>query len=249
MPFPINVRDVSLSFGSESILQDLNLEIQAGEFITVLGPSGCGKTSLLRIIAGLQLPSTGELQVGGGTQPQRHRASFVFQDPTLLPWRNALDNVRLPLELAGTSRSASISAAEDNLNLVGLQATDRDKYPRMLSGGMRMRVSLARALVGNPDVLLFDEPFAALDDLLRQRLNEDIMRLWMQQQWTALFVTHNVAEAVFLGQRIVIMSDRPATIRAVMDVPFSFPRSPKLRATADFAEFTGQLSAMLRGES
>ena len=246
MSFPIHARNISLALASEVILRDLNLEVEAGEFITVLGPSGCGKTSLLRVVAGLQAPTGGELKVGGPTNQRQHRAGFVFQDPTLLPWRTALDNVRLPLELTGNSRATAVAEATANLNLVGLRADDHHKYPRMLSGGMRMRVSLARALVGKPDVLLFDEPFAALDDLLRQRLNEDIMRLWMQQAWTALFVTHNVAEAVFLGQRVVVMSDRPATIREVLDVPFSFPRSPELRATAAFAEFTGQLSAMLR---
>ena len=177
------------------------------------------------------------------------RIGYVFQDPTLLPWRNVLENVQLPLELDGENTAAATSAAHRVLEMVGLRTTDYTKFPRMLSGGMRMRVSLARALIIRPEILLLDEPFAALDDLLRQRLNEDLLQLWLSEHWTAMFVTHNVAEAVYLSQEIFVISDRPGTIVTRILVPFHYPRNPALRSDAEFASLTGHLSGLLRGRA
>jgi NitT/TauT family transport system ATP-binding protein len=182
-------------------------------------------------------------EVGEGT---RDRVAFVFQQANLIPWRNVLANIGLPLELQNVSsadRSEQIRSAAER---VGLLRDDYGKRPSMLSGGMQMRVSLARALVTDPDVLLLDEPFAALDDMLRQQLNEELLRLWQQHQWTTLFVTHNVGEAVFLSERVMVLSRRPGRITESMDVPFAYPRSPELRSSAEFAALCGRLSASLR---
>jgi NitT/TauT family transport system ATP-binding protein len=226
--------------GGQAALADVDLQIEAGDFVSIVGPSGCGKSTLLRLVAGLDSPTSGE------KKRESRRTAFVFQDATLLPWRNVVENIRLPLELDGVSNSASNVAIDASLQLIGLTADDRAKFPRMLSGGMRMRVSLARALVTEPDLLLLDEPFGALDDMMRQRLNEDLLRVWTEKKPTALFVTHNVAEAVFLSQRILVMSSSPGRIVAEIPIPFEFPRPPELRATAEFARLAGEVSAALR---
>lgn len=240
---------VNVRFGPQTAVEQASFRVAAGEFVSLIGPSGCGKSTLLRMIAGLIEPTAGTLTVGGlppvGAR-RTNRVAFVFQDPTLLPWRNVTDNIRLPLELAGVPRRAHRQPVEESLRLIGLTADDARKRPRKLSGGMRMRVSLARALVTHPDLLLLDEPFAALDDVLRQQLNEELARLWQSQRWTAVFVTHNVSEAVFLSQRILVMSARPGTIVADIAVPFDYPRQPELRADADFARLAGQVSGRLR---
>ncbi len=207
----------------------------------MIGPSGCGKTSILRLVAGLETPSRGQVQVSG-----RPRIAYVFQDPNLLPWRTVAGNIRLPLELMRVPRAQSDQAVLDCLTRVGLQLRDAGKYPRMLSGGMRMRVSLARALVTRPDILLLDEPFAALDEMLRQQLNEDLLRIWEQQRPTALFVTHNVSEAVFLSQRVLVMQAHPGRIVRQVDVPFAAPRQMTLRDTAPFWQLTAEISQWLR---
>ena len=163
-----------------------------------------------------------------------------------MPWRTVSDNIGLPLELRGVSRDERTRQIEQSLSLIGLTLDDARKRPRNLSGGMRMRVSLARALVTRPDVLLLDEPFAALDDVLRQQLNEELVRIWMAHRWTGLFVTHNVAEAMFLAQRVLVMSQRPGTIVADVRVPFDYPRESSLRAAPDFARLCGELSSTLR---
>lgn len=232
------------------ILKDLDFRIQGGEFVSLVGPSGCGKSTLLRLIAGLLAPTAGRLTVGGARasepQPGGPQAGFVFQDPTLLPWRDVRTNIRLPLELRKQWHAGRQSEVDSLLDLIGLNAADARKRPRMLSGGMRMRVSLARALVTQPDLLLLDEPFAALDDMLRQSLNVDLQRIWTARGCCAVFVTHNVAEAVFLSQRILVMDTRPGTITAEIEIPFGYPRTPDLRASAEFAELTGQVSRALR---
>lgn len=241
-----------MSFGpSRVVLSDINCSVGRGEFVALLGPSGCGKSTLLRLIAGLTTATAGSLELGGlppeAARRQSQRVAFVFQDPNLLPWRSVAANIELPLELRGVSRADRSNAARDILPLIGLTPDDARKRPRDLSGGMRMRVSLARALITQPDVLLLDEPFAALDDVLRQQLNEELVRIWQARAWTGLFVTHNVAEAVFLSQRVLVMSSRPGRIAADIKVPFAYPREPSLRSEAEFARLCGELSQRLRG--
>ena len=244
----IRAQDLGIRFGnSQPVLQQVDLQIQANEFISLVGPSGCGKSTLLRLVAGLLDPTEGEL-VGslGGEEAATSQQGFVFQDPTLLPWRTVRDNIRLPLELQGASRNEQAEAVSRSLELIGLQPTDAGKYPRMLSGGMRMRVSLARALVMQPRLLLLDEPFAALDDMLRQQLNEELLGIWQEHPCTAMFVTHNVAEAVFLSQRVLVMGKEPGRIVDVIDVPFAYPREPDLRVEVEFAQLVGKVAASLR---
>ncbi|MHB0958096.1 MAG: ABC transporter ATP-binding protein [Pirellulaceae bacterium] len=239
----LKMQSVGVRFdGHPPVLEAVDFSVRRGEFVSMVGPSGCGKTTVLRLIAHLVEPTTGRVEVCGSP-----RTAYVFQEPNLLPWRNVVDNIRLPLELERMPGSAQQPAIEASLRMIGLQAVDYRKYPRMLSGGMKMRVSLARALVTQPDILLLDEPFAALDDMLRQQLNEDLLAIWQVQRWTALFVTHNVAEAVFLSQRVLIMSTHPGTIVESVPVPFVYPRSPAVRGQAEFAKLTDQISRQLRG--
>jgi len=240
-----------MRFGNgQAALQSVRCDVRRGEFVAILGPSGCGKSTLLRLVAGLIAPTSGTLTVAGAdpvtARQTGTRVAFVFQDPTLLPWRTVADNIRLPLELQGTPRATHESQIQSSLRLIGLSEADAGKRPRMLSGGMRMRVSLARALITDPDLLLLDEPFAALDDVLRQQLNEELVRIWQQTEWTGLFVTHNVSEAVFLSQRVLVMSSRPGRIAAEITVPFAYPRLPTLRGEPEFARLTVELSQRLR---
>jgi NitT/TauT family transport system ATP-binding protein len=236
--------------GAIRALADIAFEIPSGQFTSIVGPSGCGKSTLLRLVAGLVRPTRGELSVAGQDPTTARRAaarlSFVFQDATLLPWRTVSANVRLPLELQDAPRADRQERVRGALELVGL--TDfSGRYPSELSGGMRMRVSLARSLVTEPELLLLDEPFGALDDITRQTLNEELMGLWTRRRWTGLFVTHNIAEAVFLSERILVMSARPGRIVADVRVPFAMPRTAELRSQAEFARLTGQVTAELRG--
>jgi NitT/TauT family transport system ATP-binding protein len=247
----IDAREVEISFGTSSpTLTGITFTVCRGEFVALLGPSGCGKSTLLRLVAGLMKPTSGLLTIGGMSPEMArrvdYRVAFVFQEPNLLPWRTVADNIRLPLELRSVPRQDHQNRIEKSLELIGLTPDDAQKPPRKLSGGMRMRVSLARALVTEPELLLLDEPFAALDDVLRQQLNEELVQIWMQHYWTGLFVTHNVAEAVFLSQRVLVMSKRPGTIIADVPVPFPYPRGPELRAEPDFAVLCGRLSQQLR---
>jgi NitT/TauT family transport system ATP-binding protein len=230
----------------------LDLRVGRGEFVAIVGPSGCGKSTLLKAAAGLVYPSAGELTVSGqalgagaGTV---NDVAFVFQAPTLLLWRTVLGNVELPMELRGADRRVRRHRARELLELVGLDEFS-DRFPSELSGGMQMRVSLARALTTRPEIMLLDEPFGALDDLTRQRLNEDLTRIWMHEGWTALFVTHNVAEAVFLAQRVLVMSTRPGRILAEVAVDLPFPRLPEARTGARFAQAVRNVSACLEEDS
>ncbi|QDU39159.1 Bicarbonate transport ATP-binding protein CmpD [Maioricimonas rarisocia] len=242
----LTAADLGLTFeGGHRAIEEVGFRIAPGEFVSIVGPSGCGKSTLLRLVAGLLTPTAGTLDVGA-TSRDEHRPAFVFQDPRLLPWRSVTGNVRLPLELLGQTSAETAATIASALELVGLTGEDATKSPRMLSGGMRMRVSLARALVTEPTLFLLDEPFGALDDIIRQRLNEDLVAIWQQRRPTTLFVTHNVSEAVFLSQRVLVMTPGPGRIAAEFAVPFEFPRRPGLRAETRFAELTGEVSATLR---
>jgi NitT/TauT family transport system ATP-binding protein len=246
----LHAEHAGLTFpGGHVAIADASFTIAPGEFVSVVGPSGCGKSTLLRMVAGLLAPTSGRLTVGGlpaQDARRRNRVGFVFQEPRLLPWRTAAQNVQLPLELERVPRAAHARRVADALRLVGLQSADDDKTPRMLSGGMRMRVSLARALVTGPAMLLLDEPFGALDDLLRHQLNEELVRIWGERRWTALFVTHNVAEAVYLSQRVLVATPSPGRIAAEVPVPFAYPRRADLRVTAEFARYAGEVMTRLR---
>ncbi|MGZ0171530.1 MAG: ABC transporter ATP-binding protein [Planctomycetales bacterium] len=248
----IIARQVGMSYGDASpSLAGVDLSVATGEFVSIVGPSGCGKSTLLKLVAGLRTPTAGQLTIEGDEPADSNtKAAFVFQEPNLLPWRTVAGNIRLPLELDASKNSLPGDATEtlidETIRLIGLSPEDATKRPSELSGGMRMRVSLARALVTDPAIMLLDEPFAALDDILRQQLNEELQRLWWSKRWTGLFVTHNVSEAVFLSQRVLVMSRSPGTILESIDVPFDFPRSPDLRADPEFARLTGIVSSHLR---
>jgi NitT/TauT family transport system ATP-binding protein len=229
------LRGVAKRFGSGiTALEAVDLDVGAGEFLSVLGPSGCGKTTLLRIIAGLSKPSAGVSRLSLETDRRGHipsgRIGFVFQDPTLMPWSTVFDNVLLPFRLAGRVGSVERERVSAEIGSVGLAGFDR-AYPRQLSGGMRMRVSIARALVTDPDLLLLDEPFAALDEITRMALNDDLMSLWHTRRPTVVFVTHSVFESVYLSTRIVVMTPRPGRIVAELPVELPQPRERALRTS------------------
>lgn len=230
----VSLRGVGKRFanGTEA-LAGLDLTIGAGEFLSILGPSGCGKSTLLRLIAGLTEPSEGHIGFADGGA-RRRDIGFVFQDATLMPWANALANVRLPLRLAGLPRAEQEARAEAALAAVGLRGFER-AWPRELSGGMRMRVSIARALVTRPSLLLLDEPFAALDEITRHRLNDDLLALWAGSGVTVVFVTHSVFEGVYLSSRILVMAARPGRVVAELPIPAPAPRPPGFRTSAGYA--------------
>jgi len=229
------------------VLQDISLTVERGEFITFLGPSGCGKSTLLRLISGLSPASEGTVQVNGMTpENARELMSFIFQDATLLPWRTVEQNVGLGLELEYAARELRKEKIARMLELVSLRHVARS-YPRQLSGGMKMRVSIARALVSRPRILLMDEPFAALDEMTRDRMNEELLRLYMEQKWTVLFVTHSVAEAVFLSSRVVILAAHPGRVAHEVPVMLPWPRTAETRESKAFEETVTLTSRLLRG--
>jgi NitT/TauT family transport system ATP-binding protein len=230
-------------------LAGIDLTIRPGEFVSLLGPSGCGKSTLLKLIADLSAPSSGMIDwpqsaydALGTAEPA---LGFVFQDPTLLPWRTVIDNVHLPLLLAGVSKRDAKDRIDEVLALVGLSAF-ADAHPRQLSGGMKMRVSIARALVTKPKILLMDEPFAALDEIARIKLNDDLLELFSRQGLTVIFVTHSVYESVFLSSRIVVMSSRPGRISADIPIEAQYPRNEEYRTSALYNERCRFVSAALR---
>jgi NitT/TauT family transport system ATP-binding protein len=220
-------------------LRGLDLQIGRGEFVTVVGPSGCGKSTLLRLASGLDHPSAGVVDV------RSDRVGYVFQDPTLLPWRTVRRNVELLAELEKVPRAERRQRVAQAIDLVGLTGFEKHR-PRALSGGMRMRVSLARSLVLQPEVFLFDEPFGALDEMTRERLNDELLQLFATRGFAALFITHSVAEAVFLSTRVVVMSSRPGRILGDVSVPFGYPRAPDLRYSEEFGKVAGEVSHLLR---
>jgi len=223
------------------VVDQVDLQVQPGEFISFLGPSGCGKSTLLRMIAGLDLPSSGSIETHGGTKEQFFKG-FVFQEAHLVPWRTGLQNVSLPLELMGVSPEQSKEQAREALRTVGL-GDSLQKFPNQLSGGMKMRVSVARALVGKPTLLLLDEPFAALDEMTRHALQEDLRSIWRQGGLTVIFVTHSVREAVFLSERICVFSNRPT--RIVQDFRVNLPaiRNHEVRVSDEYSREIKRLYA------
>jgi len=225
------------------VVSELDLTIESGEFISLLGPSGCGKSTLLRIIAGLLEPERGKIHVEVGDR--KFFRGFVFQEAQLLPWRTVLENAALPLELIGRSRSEARAAAREVLAKVGLEDS-LDKYPNQLSGGMKMRVSVARALVSEPSLLLLDEPFSALDELARDVLQEELRALWENLKMTVVFVTHSVAEAVFLSERTIVLTPRPA--RIVLDRPIELgqKRDASTRRDSRYWQLVSEVSERLR---
>jgi NitT/TauT family transport system ATP-binding protein len=226
-------------------LQGVTLTIGQGEFVSLLGPSGCGKSTALRIIAGLGERTGGSLTwEDGASGSGRREIGFVFQEPTLMPWANVFNNIYLPLKLRGVPKGDAAPRIEDAIEQVGLHGFAR-AYPRELSGGMRMRVSIARALVAKPRILLLDEPFAALDEITRFRLNDDLLRLWADQGWTVVFVTHSVYESVYLSQRIVVMSARPGRVSSEIAVELPYPRDQALRTQAAYNDYCRATSAHL----
>lgn len=232
--------------GGMTAVSAVDLDIEQGQFVSLLGPSGCGKTTLLRMIAGLAEPSSGTLTWGTEPDPRTGRPDlgFVFQDATLMPWANALDNVLLPFKLRGVARRESEPRAVEALARVGLKDFIR-AFPRELSGGMRMRVSIARALVTEPRILLMDEPFAALDEITRHRLNDDLLELWQTARFTALFVTHSVFESAYLSQRIVVMTARPGRVVADLATGSPVPRPGGFRTSAEYGALCRTVSARL----
>ena len=245
-PAIVSLRNVSKAYESGTLaLSDFHLDVRAGEFVSLLGPSGCGKSTALRIVAGLSRASAGTVDApDGGT-------GFVFQEPTLMPWASVADNVRLPLKLTHADEARSRAAVTQALERVGL-AEFAQSYPRELSGGMKMRASIARALVTEPQLLLMDEPFAALDEINRFKLNNDLLRVWQELQRTVIFVTHSVFESVYLSQRIVVMTPRPGRVFAEIAIDAPYPRDERFRTSAEYAASCRKVAetlAQARGEA
>ena len=250
----ISCRGVSVRFftehGSVMALKGVDLDVEAGEFISLLGPSGCGKSTFLRVVADLIPPSAGSIKVlGVGPEAARLRRDigFVFQDAALLPWRTALENVELPLEIAKAkfrAAPASRASPRELLALVGLKGSER-AYPHELSGGMRQRVSIARALVTNPRILLMDEPVGALDESTRDRLNEELLRVWRELGMTVLFVTHSIHEAAFLGQRVMMLATNPGRVQEIVPISLPADRRLDIRETPEFVQITARLRRIL----
>ena len=245
----VTAENLSLTYpGDVQALKDVNLAIEAGEFVSFIGPSGCGKTTFLRVVADLETPTGGQVTVTGLTpeQARQKRAyGYVFQQPGLLPWRTVEGNIRLPLALMGQSKEASAPRIAEVLKMVELDGFG-SKYPWQLSGGMQQRVSIARALAFDAELLLMDEPFGALDEIVRDRLNEQLLELWKATKKTVLFVTHSIPEAVYLSTKIVVMSPRPGRVSKVIDNPLPEDRPLDVRETAAFLDVASEVRAALR---
>ena len=236
----LNLRNISMTFpdGTQAI-DDVDLSIWRGEFVTIVGPSGCGKSTLLRIISGLQQPTSGSCEI------DRKSLGYVFQDPVLLPWRNVQKNVELNAELQDIPTDQRREAAQKAIKLVNLPGQEL-KYPHQLSGGMKMRCSLARSLVSQPKVFLFDEPFGALDEMTRERLNDELLNIFLQEKFAGLFITHSIQEAVFLSTRVIVMSSQPGRFISEHKIHFPFPRASEIRYSPEFAQLCGQISHDLK---
>jgi NitT/TauT family transport system ATP-binding protein len=238
----IEIKSIGLTYKSSSglipAIDEVNFDVRKNEFISVIGPSGCGKSTLLKIIGGLLPPSKGDIIVFGKSASEaRSKAlfGFVFQNPVLLPWRTALSNVHLPLEILGKN-SSDPEKPVSLLRLVGLQGFE-NSYPRELSGGMQQRVAIARALVFDPEILLMDEPFGALDEITRDKMNIDLLRIWSETGKTVIFVTHSIPEAIFLSQRVVVLTSRPSVMKKIIDVKLPYPRTKETRETMQYIEY------------
>jgi NitT/TauT family transport system ATP-binding protein len=225
--------------GGLKALQNVNFAVYPQEFVCVLGPSGSGKTTLLRVLAGLLNPTQGEVRFSASGRP---RIGFVFQQANLMPWRTALENITLPLELQGTPRAAASRHAQDLINLVGLQGFEASR-PRDLSGGMAQRVAIARSLIQDPDLLLLDEPFGALDALTRERMGTELLRIWQADRKTVVMVTHSISEALFLSDRVLVLTSRPGQVALDLAVDLPRPRLEEMRYTPQF----GQMAKKLKG--
>ena len=244
MPPLVSLRGIVKSYANGVVALDgLDIDVSEGEFVSLLGPSGCGKSTALRILAGLSEPSAGQVEWRDGVAARR-QLGFVFQEPTLMPWASVADNVRLPLRLAGEGVTESASRVAEALARVGL-APFAEAYPRELSGGMKMRVSIARALVTSPALLLMDEPFAALDEITRFKLNDDLIALKHALGKTVVFVTHSVFESVYLSTRIVVMTPRPGRVATVLTIDAPQPRDARFRTSAEYAAFCRMTSDAL----
>lgn len=236
----LDFRDVQMTFPNGTIaLSGVDLTVDRGEFVSVVGPSGCGKSTLLRIASGLETASEGTAAV------HTSRVGYVFQDATLLPWRDVQANVELLAELQWDTIAVRREKARRAIELVGLNGFEKS-LPRELSGGMKMRTSLARSLTLDPELFLFDEPFGALDEITREYLNDELLRLFVEQNFAGMFITHSVSEAVYLSTKVVVMSGRPGHIVDTLPVPFPMPRDPDVRYTAEFATLVGKVSHALR---
>jgi NitT/TauT family transport system ATP-binding protein len=245
----IRIDHVGKTYGNGTVaLDDISFDVSEGQFVSLVGPSGCGKSTLLRMVAGLGPITSGSILVEGlppkEARQEKADTAFVFQDANLMPWRSVMGNVELPLELRGVGKGERRAQAMQALETVGLAEVTK-AYPRELSGGMRMRVSLARALAAHPRLLLMDEPFGALDEITRQRLNGELLRLCALANWTVVFVTHNVFEAVYLSTRILVMSARPGRIVAEVPVPLPHPRVPEIRTEPEYTRIVGEVVALL----
>jgi NitT/TauT family transport system ATP-binding protein len=235
----LSFRNISMTFPDGThALDDVSFDVAKGEFVTIVGPSGCGKSTILKIASGLLKQTRGTVDV------DRERLGYVFQDATLLPWRTVRQNIELLAELHGIQPEERRRLTDEAIELVGLKGFE-NHYPKALSGGMRMRASLARTLTLEPPVFLFDEPFGAVDEITRARLNEETLALFARERFAGLFITHSITEAVFLSTRVLVMSSRPGSIVASYEVPFAYPRSPDLRFDPAFAELSGEISHSL----
>jgi len=236
----LSLRNISMTFpdGTRAI-DGVDLSIERGEFVTIVGPSGCGKSTLLRIISGLQQPTSGSCNVDS------KNIGYVFQDSVLLPWRNVQKNVELNAELQGIPKELRRESVQKAIGLVKLN-DHVTKFPHQLSGGMKMRCSLARSLVSQPQVFLFDEPFGALDEMTREHLNDELLTIFLQEKFAGLFITHSIQEAVFLSTRVIVMSSQPGRFISEHKIDFSYPREPDIRYSAEFAELCGRISQDLK---